>query len=155
MRIIVFGTGKIYAKYREKLTEMNLVAFLDNDADKQGTYLDNRPIDLPENIVKYDYDYILIASVHYKEMRKQLEQQGVNSKQIIDAEHKGYLGQIRKLERYDLIENSDADKKILLITHDLSLTGAPMMLYYAAKILKEKGYGVTVYSKADGPLKLV
>jgi len=153
MRIIVFGTGKIYAKYREKLAEMNIVAFLDNDADKQGTCLDGRIIDLPENIVKYDYDYILIASVHYKEMRKQLEQQGVDSKMIIDAEHRGHWELIRKIERYDLAKNSVVDKKILLITHDFSLTGAPLMLYYAAKILGKKGYDVTVYSKADGPLK--
>ena len=153
MRIIIFGTGKIYAKYREKLSEMNIVAFLDNDADKQGTYLDNRPIDLPENIVRYDYDYIFITSVHYKEMRKQLESQGVDSEFIIDAGHKGYWEKIRKIKKYDLMENSVADKKILLVTHDFSLTGAPLMLYYAAKILKEKGYGVTVYSKSDGPLK--
>lgn len=153
MRVIVFGTGKIYAMHREKLAEMNIVAFLDNDASKKGTCLDGRPVDQPENIVKYDYDYILIASVHYKEMRKQLEQQGVDSKVIIDMEHRGYWERIRKTERYDLAENSTADKKILLITHALSLTGAPLMLYYAAKIFKEEGYGVTVYSKADGPLK--
>lgn len=153
MRVIIFGTGKIYAENREKLSELNIVAFLDNDSDKQGTYLNGKPVDSPENIMKYDYDYILIASVHYKEMRKQLEAQGIDSKVIIDAENKGYWGQIRKSEKYEFIENNVADKKILFITHDLSLTGAPLILYYAAKILKEKGYGVTVYSRADGPLK--
>lgn len=153
MRVIIFGTGKIYARYREKLSEMNIVAFLDNDEGKQGTYLDGRPIDSPENIAKYDYDYIFIASVHHKEMRKQLEVQGVDSELIIDAEHRGYWERIRKIEKYDFIENSVADRKILLITHDFSLTGAPLMLYYAAEILKKNGYGVTVYSRSDGPLK--
>ena len=153
MRIIVFGTGKMYARYKEKLNEMNIVVFLDNDIGKQGTFLDGRLIERPENIVKYDYDYIFIASVHYRAIRKQLEEQGVDSKLIIDAENRGIWEQIRKIEKYDLPENSVAYKKILLVTHDFSLTGAPIMLYYAAKLLKKRGYGVTVYSKADGPLK--
>lgn len=153
MRIVVFGTGKVYAANRAKLLGMNIVAFLDNNPDKQGTYLDGKIIDLPQNIRKYDYDYIIIASIYYKDMRKQLERQGVDSGLIIDAEHKGYWGQIRKTVRYDLMQNCAADKRILLITHDFSLTGAPLMLYYAAKVLRENGYGVTVYSKADGSLK--
>ena len=60
MRIIVFGTGKMYARYKEKLNEMNIVVFLDNDIGKQGTFLDGRLIERPENIVKYDYDLSLI-----------------------------------------------------------------------------------------------
>lgn len=56
MRIIVFGTGKMYARYKEKLNEMNIVVFLDNDIGKQGTFLDGRLIERPENIVKYDYE---------------------------------------------------------------------------------------------------
>lgn len=153
MRIIVFGTGKVYAANRERLSAMNIVAFLDNNPDRQGTYLDGKIIDLPENIVKYAYDYILIASVYHKEMREQLVRQGVDGGTIIDAKHRGFWEKIRKRESYELSQNGIAAKRILLITHDLSLTGAPLMLYYAAKILKENGYGVTVYSRADGPLR--
>lgn len=153
MRVIIFGTGAVYAKNKKKLSELNIVAFLDNNLDKQGTYLNGKFVDSPENIKKYEFDYILIASVHYKEMREQLNVLGVDSKVIIDAENRGYWDQIRKTEMYELTENSSADKKILLITHDFSLTGAPIMLYYAAKILKKNGYDVTVCSKEDGPLK--
>lgn len=153
MRIIVFGTGKIYARNQEKLSEMNIAAFLDNNPDKQGKYLNGKIIDLPENVGKYNYDYIVIASIHYQEMRKQLMELGVDGRIIIDAEHRGCWAQIRKIRRYDFSSGSADGKQILLITHDLSLTGAPLMLYYAARILRERGYEVTVYSKADGPLR--
>ena len=153
MRIIVFGTGNVYMASREKLQGMDIAAFLDNDPHKQGTYLEGRLIDAPENIGRYAYDCIVLASVHYQEMRAQLEGMGIDKDLIIDRENRGYWSKIRRVESYGWAENSLADRKILLITHDLSLTGAPLMLYYGACILKEKGYGVSVYSKADGRLR--
>lgn len=153
MRIIVFGTGKVYEQNRKKLLEMNVTAFLDNNPDKRGKYLDGKVIDLPENVSEYAYDYIVIASVYYEEMREQLVKQGINGELIIDAGHRGFWEQIRKIERYDFSQSNTSDPRVLLITHDLSLTGAPLMLYYAAKILRKNGYNVTIYSKADGPLR--
>ncbi len=153
MRVIVFGTGKLYERNKKELEHMDIVAFLDNDIEKKGKYIDGKIIDLPQNVLRYEYDYILIVSIHYKEMRQQLEQLGISEKTIIDRENRGDLGNIRKIEKYDLAENSTLKNKVLLVTHDFSRTGAPMMLYYAAEILKENGYDVTVYSKADGKLK--
>lgn len=153
MRVLVFGTGKLYLKNREKFSEMEIVAFLDNDLKKQGTLLDGKMIDVPDHIAKYEYDFIVIVSVHYKEMREQLVKLGIERRVIIDAENKGDWENLRKVKRYEWEENDVADRKVLLITHDFSLTGAPMVLYYAAKILKKSGYGVFVYSKRDGMLK--
>lgn len=153
MRVLVFGTGKLYLKNREKFSEMEIVAFLDNDLKKQGTLLDGKMIDVPDHIAKYEYDFIIIVSVHYKEMREQLVKLGIERRVIIDAENKGDWENLRKVKHYEWEENDVADRKVLLITHDFSLTGAPMVLYYAAKILKKSGYGVFVYSKRDGMLK--
>jgi len=47
-------------------------------------------------------------------------------------------------------ENSD--KNIFLISHELSLTGAPIALYYFAENLKEKGYHPIIISRNDGSL---
>ncbi|NCB47225.1 glycosyltransferase, partial [bacterium] len=44
-------------------------------------------------------------------------------------------------------------KKILLISHELSYTGAPMSLLKAAECLIKQGYQVGVVSLKDGPLK--
>lgn len=44
-------------------------------------------------------------------------------------------------------------KSILLISHELSLTGAPIALHYAAKALYEKGNHVVLVSPYDGKLR--
>lgn len=44
-------------------------------------------------------------------------------------------------------------KKILVLTHELSLTGAPVVLTHAIPILKEAGWQVVVASPSDGVLK--
>ena len=43
--------------------------------------------------------------------------------------------------------------KILLISHQLSITGAPFVLLWMSKFLKDNNYDVTVWSLCDGPLK--
>lgn len=52
-------------------------------------------------------------------------------------------------------EEMDApkEKTILILTHELSLTGAPVVLSQAVPILKEAGWQVTVVSPVDGVLK--
>lgn len=42
---------------------------------------------------------------------------------------------------------------VLLVSHELSLSGAPIMLYHACKDLIEKGYFVVVCCETDGPLR--
>ena len=44
-------------------------------------------------------------------------------------------------------------KKVFVLTHELSLTGAPVVLSHAAHILKEEGWQVVVVSPTDGVLK--
>jgi glycosyltransferase involved in cell wall biosynthesis len=44
-------------------------------------------------------------------------------------------------------------KKILLISHELSLTGAPLILADLARYLKGHGFGITVLSPTEGPLE--
>lgn len=44
-------------------------------------------------------------------------------------------------------------KRIFIITHDLSMTGAPIVLTYAMKAMKNEGYQIFVMSPVDGPLR--
>jgi hypothetical protein len=53
------------------------------------------------------------------------------------------------------ITTSPNCKDILLISHDLTFSGAPLMLLSIAKILKELGYFVVVTSPHHGPLQKV
>ena len=152
MRIIIFGTGKMYERNKHELSKFSIVAFLDNDPNKQGTTLNGVVIEAPSNIYKYSYDYVFIMSVHYNEMRNQLLQQGVLNSRIIDTEHKGFLEGLYEIKYYLKKQGQSNKKNILLCSHDLCLTGAPLVLYYATSILKDF-YNITIFSKLDGPLK--
>jgi len=152
MRTIIFGTGKIYERYKYKLFKLPIVAFLDNEPTKQGTILDGVIIEPPSNVSQYSYDYIIVMSIHYREMREQLLKLGVPSSCIIDCEHKGFLEDISEISYYLKKKKKNNKKNILLCSHDLSLTGAPLVLYYAATLLKDY-YNISVFSKLDGPLK--
>lgn len=44
-------------------------------------------------------------------------------------------------------------KRILILSHELSMTGAPLAVFYASCILKEEGFLVLVLSPEDGVLK--
>lgn len=45
------------------------------------------------------------------------------------------------------------DKKILMVTHELSMTGAPVVLSHAARILRDAGWQVVLVSPEDGMLR--
>ena len=67
-RIIFFGTGDI-SNVCERLTKNTkkdqILAYVDTDPSKQGKLFNNLPIISPNDIVKFDYDYIVIASDRY------------------------------------------------------------------------------------------
>lgn len=153
MRILIFGTGKMYECHKHELSHIPIVAFLDNDISKQGKLLDGVIIESPSNICQYSYDYIFILSVHYREMREQLLREGVSGDKIIDQDHKGFFEDLFEIKFYlKEMNSSNNKKKILLCSHDLSLAGAQMVLYYVATLLKEQ-YSISVFSKLDGPLR--
>jgi len=46
----------------------------------------------------------------------------------------------------------ESSPELLFVSHDLSLSGAPMMLFYAARWCRENGISVQVVAREDGPL---
>ncbi|MDR3596098.1 glycosyltransferase, partial [Clostridium sp.] len=65
-----------------------------------------------------------------------------------------YIYKIETLLNYDFIEkiSDDKGKVILMVTHELELTGAPVALYYFAKSLKDNGHYPVFISPSDGKL---
>lgn len=49
--------------------------------------------------------------------------------------------------------NIPVKSNVILVSHDLTLSGAPIMLYEICKILKKQGYFIVVFSPSDGPLR--
>ncbi|MEK4711624.1 LicD family protein [Sporosarcina sp. FSL K6-5500] len=82
-KVIVFGASEGGRNYKEKQIDYEILAFVDNDKNKQGTTLEQISIIAPEYMVEYDYDYIVIASVFYKEIKHQLlNEVGINPSKV-------------------------------------------------------------------------
>lgn len=156
MRILVFGTGYQYRKRKEQLKNMTVLAFLDNAKEKQGSYLDGIVVEAPERVHQYSYDYIFLLSDYYPEMRTQLLELGVPKDKIVDKEYLGVFGlwQMVQSKKYEIkgVAAPGTKGRILLYSHELSLTGAPRVLYNMACILKQAGYYVEVCSCEEGKL---
>ena len=63
MKILIFGTGKYYQEYKVFFQRVTIVAFLDNDKNKQGKRLDNILIIEPQEGIKKEHDKIFILSI--------------------------------------------------------------------------------------------
>lgn len=83
--VIVFGLGEIFNVLKTYLYEnYNIVAFADNDTEKQGTLLDNIEIVSPKDIFTYKFDKIIVTVTGYqKHVIKQLLDLGVDKDDII------------------------------------------------------------------------
>ena len=163
MKVIIFGTGAYYQKRKEHFDVVEKVAFIDNNVEKQNTDFEGVPILSPEMAINLKYDYVCVMSSLYTvEMVKQLILLGYDSNKII-----GY-GAYTKLVKRIINEGSmqiyyknlpgnvcGQKGKILLVTHELSLSGAPVVLFYAAEILKKNGYEPVILSPKDGKLREV
>ena len=81
---------------------------------------------------------------------------------IIDAK-KPFASLAEKIKKFDFVSETYAlssmsrydkskGKKVLLVSHELDLTGAPVAIFHFAKILKEAGYCPVVVSPHTGKL---
>lgn len=146
MKVIIFGTGKLYESNKYKFRKLSIAALVDNNPNKQGTYIDGIIVISPQQICEYQYDYIILVSRYYKEMRSQLISLGIRNECILDREYRGIFSEMRSVEMYRKILCNASKGKILLVSHDLALTGAPIVLYNMAVVLSGYGYDVVVYS---------
>lgn len=160
MKVLVFGTGLYYEQRKDSFKNVDIVAFLDNNLAKQGQFLDGIKIVSPEIGTQEEYDCICLMSTYEKEMKKQLLDLGVSEKKIYFRQEIPIIlndYQVMQLHyknnQIDQLFSRSSQKRILLITHELSRSGAPIALLYAAKILKKHGFFPVVASWIDGPLK--
>ena len=155
MNVILFGAGKNYQLNKERFRFMNIVAIIDNDRNKSGMMLDGIVIAPPEQIKHTQFDYVIIVCSAYEQIRKQLIDLGVSQEKIIDKNHRGIFEKIVSYTSYEVQDgNKDEDKQeIIILTHGLDYSGAPLMLYNAISCLKKENKRVRVFSLFDGPLR--
>lgn len=155
MKAIIFGTGAIYQKSKKFFVDVHIICFLDNDATKWGQRIDGIPIDEPGNIDNYNFDYVFLASMHFAEMRAQLLSLKVPEEKVIDINHLGIFKNLNQIRRYEIQRGQTKEQKgkILLISHALNLSGAPVVLEQLARVFHDRGYFVEVYAQENGQVE--
>lgn len=151
MQVLIFGTGKYYQKYKKFFFEHEIVGFLDNDPLQQGTCLDGVHIFSPKAGLKMHYDCIYVLMPNTQSVIKQLLDYGVAKTYIRGVSDllslKPCLSSPCIYSSTPLSEHGN--KHVLLISHDLSYTGAPLALAALGRILFIKGYQVSFASPTD------
>lgn len=107
--IIVFGVGQTFYLLRSYLNDnFNIVAFADNDVEKQGVMLDNILIIDPIHIVDIKFDRIIITTTGFqKNVVKQLIELGVDKNHIILGVNFLMMNNQGNTFEYYIDENSD------------------------------------------------
>jgi predicted O-methyltransferase YrrM len=84
MKILIFGFGKNYetAKQYNLFEKDEILAFIDNNHEKQKKLFENKPVISPNQIEDFGFDQIVIASLAYDEIYNQLLSLGVDKYKI-------------------------------------------------------------------------
>lgn len=153
MRILIFGTGKVYERYKAQLRDdIIIVGFLDNDKEKQGKYFEGKKIYSPQEAVGLEYDLIFLMSIHHTAMREQLVEMGINDDKIYDFNRPWTVFRHDKILTYGDI-NELQGNLIAVFSHALTSTGAQNVLFQAAVVMKKNNYNIVVISRGDGVLR--
>ncbi|MER2000971.1 MAG: hypothetical protein ABS882_14490, partial [Lysinibacillus sp.] len=90
-KVIIFGAGEAGKNFIINQNEYQILAVADNDLNKAGTLLENIQVILPLDIQKYSYDKIIITSMYFNPIYKQLVQKLKVESSRIEAAHKNLL----------------------------------------------------------------
>lgn len=153
-RIVIFGTGRLYHRIKiQTRKEINVVALSDNDRTKWNKIIDGVTVVPPDQIANLHFDYIYIASRSTSEIRQQLVALGIDMLKVYDyTDNPNFLVRFSGIEKYRCKKKLGNTKRIVLLSHALTSTGANVILFRAASLYMEIGYDVLVISRTDGEL---
>lgn len=155
MRFVIFGVGKMYQMYKSNFRkDIQIVAFVDNQADKWGQQVDGITVHAPAELKNMEYDIIFLLSFYYLDMQLQLRQMGIPEDKIYTIDnHIESLCVEEEIKYYGELNKDASKKKILIFSHALFFTGAQNVLYHAVCAMKKNGFQIAVVSKSDGILR--
>lgn len=168
MKVLLFGTGDYYERYKIWFDRDDIIALIDNSSIKQNTAIDGIRVLSPKEATKLSFDAIIIMSFYINAMKKQLVELNVNPSKIYhfyDLHDLLYEKIIKRkiycyntqssIEKKELTMPSKRknDRKVLLLSQDLTYGGPALALFHAAEILIKHGFQVTYASMIDGPLR--
>lgn len=151
-RNIIFGCGSYFHRYISEIHNMDIIAVVDNDREKQGKTIEQYSIDSPSIILKLQFDRVYIVCLSVNPIREQLLKMGIPENKIfyyfdlLDSDY-NFVHRKNKL--------NGQGTKISIVSHDFSITGAPNSLYQLVRCLIRKGFCVKVASPTDGEMNSI
>ncbi|SDK04105.1 D-alanyl-lipoteichoic acid biosynthesis protein DltD [Sediminibacillus albus] len=103
MNIIIFGSGSSAEKIRRVINKhkVKIIAYADNNKDKVGSRIKDIPVISPSELKSKEYDYILIGSIYFEEIREQLLKIGIPEEKILEYyKYHNFISLQTKLEKY-------------------------------------------------------
>lgn len=161
MKIAVFGLGRIFSRYWKSIDKRQVVCLVDNDKEKIGKHIEGIEVIAPERLNEFAYDAVLLMSLDYNKMKAQLVELGISENKIFSYLEMGDVTK-RSIRIYsnkeeymlvDWLRQHCNKKRVLLISHQLSYSGAPIALMNMAKVMQRRGFSVLYASLEDGGLK--
>ena len=152
MKILLFGTGDCYQKYKRWFKSEEIVALLDNDDEKLGSIIDGKTVMLPDKGIQTAFDFVYILSVYEREIRQQLLELGVPDHKI---RHYYDIAVQLKPQRKQFYQygNLSGSEAVLFLFYDLNYNGASIALYHVIQELCVMGKHVVAASINDGILR--
>jgi len=142
-KILVYGAGSGGRKYYSNQDQYDIIAFIDKDEKKQGDFLYELEIISPMTIESYIKDKkinkIVIASMFYKEIVKELTEKHLIDRDLIIGAPKRFL--VDRAITFENKEKYDYSKRIL--TYFLELFNESKIKYYL-------DFGTLLGFKRDG-----
>ena len=96
---------------------------------------------------------ILGIKIKFKRKKYRSELSDINWKFEYLSNKIKELENLSLMTLYNLNNNIPKEKRILFVTHEFSISGAPLILVPVVDFFKRKGFYVSVLSYADGPLR--
>lgn len=158
MKIIIFGTGNIYTTYKKYIDMDTVVCFIDNAPAKHGTCVAGKKVLYPDEADLQNCDYVLIMTMAYQEMARQLLRCGVEETRIKNYKDLGEIYKVKMQamsgnEEYTLRQWADMHmRKIFVFSHTFARTGVPVALLHLSILLRKMGWNVLYGALDEGNL---
>lgn len=153
MKIVVWGLGEYYKRYKWLIEQYDVIAITDGNKNMWGNYVDGKMIIAPQEILNFQWDYVYITSTTVKPIYNSLLSMGVLKEKIrcyydfIDIGHRA------KKTVYNLQDSPANKEMITLISQDLGVNGACRCLLLSANVYINNGYKVILASPIDGDMR--
>ena len=159
VKIIIFGTGLYSEQYSRIIPKEDIVCYVDNNIEKDGTEFFSRPVMLPS---KADYslaDYVVIMVLDDIEIVNQLKGLMVPDNKII---HYYDFAKVMQMPVRISTNNGEKDaeswhnehpgKRLFLCVHDFDRTGVPVVMMHLAKLLQEENCSIVYGAVRNGTM---